>query len=275
MKTSIFPVIVIYKCNLEECRTYNSILKDSNVIDFMVYDNSPSTYPMPASLPKGAIYIRDTSNEGLSKAYNTAANKAAELGYKRLLLLDQDTYFAPGTWQAYNDNSDFNGITAPIIVTNHEALCSPTDVSGWYTKVHPVKAGDYSLYKYNVINSGMCVPLQLFHQAGGYDLSVNLDFSDYQFQRRLRKINDNLRLLSVVAHQDFSGDCRDYEKLLIRFKWYVKCAANFSTEGLADALGHHYTVLRHTAILSLRMRRFSFIKEYIKSFLFYKMKKIF
>lgn len=267
MNKSIFPVIVIYKCELVECRTYKSLLRESDMADFMVYDNSPSSYSRPARLPQGAIYLRDTSNGGLSVAYNVAAARARELGYKRLLLLDQDTEFAPGTWDAYMEHADFDGITAPLILTNHEALCSPTDVSGWCTRVHPVSAGDYSLYQLNVINSGMCVPLHLFERAGGYDLRVNLDFSDYQFQRRLRKVNDRLRLLPVVAHQDFSGDCRDYGRLIVRFRWYIKCAAHFSTEGLADSLGHHYTVWRHTAILTLKTQKMSFLKEYFLRFL--------
>lgn len=270
----IYPVMVLYKCKLSESRTYQSLLKDADGLQsFMVYDNSPRSYKQDVSqMSEGVTYIRDTSNSGLSIAYNKGAAKAKELGFSHLLLLDQDTLFASDTWKAYNENLDFNGVIAPLMVTNQGVPFSPTDVSGFMSKAVKASPGDYSLYKYNVANSGICVPLDVFERAGGYDLSVYLDYSDNQFLRRVRKLFPSIRLLEVVARQDFSGDCRDYKKLLPRFLKYLDSANNFKTEGLKDTLGHWITVIKHTVALTLRTKNMIFIRKFITQFLLKKSK---
>lgn len=269
MIQKIYPVMVLYKCKLSESRTYQSLLKAASGLQhFMVYDNSPMSYEQDMSqIPEGVTYLRDNSNSGLSIAYNTGAIKAREMGYSHLLLLDQDTLFASNTWEAYNENLDFNGVVAPLMVTNQSVPFSPTDVSGFMSKAVKATSGDYSLYKYNVANSGICVPLDVFERVGGYDLNVYLDYSDNQFLRRVRKEFPNIRLLNVVAQQDFSGDCRDYKKLLPRFLKYLDSANNFKTEGVKDILGHWFTVFKHTVALTIRTKSMIFIRKFVTQFL--------
>lgn len=143
----IYPVMVLYKCKLSESRTYQSLLKEADGLKhFMVYDNSPMSYEQDATqMPEGVTYIRDTSNSGLSIAYNKGAAKAKELGFSHILLLDQDTLFAANTWKAYNDNLDFNGIVAPLMITDQGVPFSPTDVTGLMSKAVKAVPGDYSL----------------------------------------------------------------------------------------------------------------------------------
>lgn len=270
----IYPVMVLYKCKLSESRTYQSLLKEADGLKhFMVYDNSPMSYEQDATqMPEGVTYIRDTSNSGLSIAYNKGAAKAKELGFSHILLLDQDTLFAANTWKTYNDNLDFNGIVAPLMITDQGVPFSPTDVTGLMSKAVKAVPGDYSLFKYNVANSGICVPLDIFERVGGYDLNVYLDYSDNQFLRRVRKVFPNIRLLNVVAQQDFSGDCRDYKRLLPRFLRYLDSANNFKTEGLKDTLGHWMTVFKHSVALTLRTRNMIFIRKFTTLFLLKKSK---
>lgn len=274
MKQRIYPVMVLYKCKLSESRTYHSLLENAEGLShFMVYDNSPKEYQQDLSqMPEGVFYLRDTSNSGLSIAYNTGAKKAKEMGYSHLLFLDQDTLFSKGTWDLYNDNLDFRGIVAPIMFTNQGMPFSPVDVSGWLSRAIEAIPGDYSLYKYNVANSGICVPLDIFEEAGGYDLNVYLDYSDNQFLRRVRVKHDAIRLMNIHAEQDFSGDCREYKKLLPRFLKYLDSANNFKTEGFMDVTGHWYTVFKHTVALSLRTKNLIFVRKFITLFLLKKSK---
>lgn len=261
----IFPIIVLYKCTLAEARSYVSLLKNADGLEsFMLYDNSPASYTQNIdNLPSNAIYVRDTSNSGLAKAYNAGAQKALELGYTHLLVLDQDTFFPKGAWEAYNENLDFNGVVAPQMVTDKGVPFSP---SKWLQNAELLTAGDYSLYQYCVANSGICVPLTVFNDVGGYDLKVYLDYSDRQFLRRVRVKYPNIRLMKVIAQQDFSGDCRDYKKLLPRFILYLDSVRNFTTEGLIDCVGHSFLVFKHSVALTLRTHNPIFLKKFFTIF---------
>lgn len=224
---SIFPIIVIYKVQLDESISYQSLVRPNQFAEFLVYDNSPASYQQnEAALPAGAIYVRNTNNGGLSEAYNQGAEIAREKGYKRVLLLDQDTFFAEGTLAHYLEYIDYPGIVAPAIITKQGANFSPVDISGWTPKgATDIKAGEISLFEYALVNSGCCIPVSLFTQSGGYDPAVNLDFSDFQFQINIRKQQAQALVMSgEPAVQDFSNDCREIGKILPRYDLYLQCA---------------------------------------------------
>lgn len=265
----IFPAIIIYKCKLQEAESYNSFIKANAFERFFVYDNSPGDYAQEdvAKLYPGVIYVRDEANSGLPKAYNLAAQKAKELGCKRLLLLDQDTHFPQEALQAYLDAQDFDGITAPRIITTLGKPFAPANLTVWYPTPTHLPAGEYSLYKYMTVNSGLCIPVELFLQAGGYNENVRLDFADFQFQRRVRKVNPRLLLLPITLQQDYSGDCHDLQKQMVRFGLYLESALHCETEGFSDELSHHYTVLRRTLSLTLHNQSPAFLKAYFSQFL--------
>lgn len=263
----IYIVIVLYKCNIYQARAYSSLIKGLGKRPYMIYDNSPLSFAQTSNIPENAMYIRDTENKGLPAAYNRAAAEAASQGFHRLLLLDQDTFFPKGCWKAYEKASDYDGIVAPQLQTDSGTAFSPIDISCWSTKGVNLEPGEYSLFNYNVVNSGICVPISLFEQVGGYSPQVRLDFADYQFNRQIRKLRPAFLLLGFTALQDFSDDCTDTHQLLTRYKLYAQSAKAFTTEGMTDALKHHFSVLKHTLALTLRTRSTAFIKEYIVSFL--------
>ena len=263
----IFPVIVIYKCSIYKSRAYCSLIKGNVSGSFMIYDNSPSSFVQSEVPPTNAIYIRDASNKGLAEAYNAAAAEADRLGYTHILLLDQDTLFPENSWHEYEKAEYYNGIIAPQLATDDGRPFSPVDISGWSPKGTRLYAGEYSLYKYNVVNSGTCIPIRLFLNAGGYDPATPLDFADFQFNRRVRKLRASFMLLPFTALQDFSDDCTDPVKLLSRFHLYASSAKGFTTEGIIDALKHHFSVLKHTIALTIRTHNMVFVRKYISTFL--------
>ena len=68
----ILCVIVLYKCKLEDSKSYQSLLRDKDITIF-AYDNSPT--PQEVNV-KNVIYVHDSQNSGLGVAYNKAAQYA-------------------------------------------------------------------------------------------------------------------------------------------------------------------------------------------------------
>ena len=85
----ILCVIVLYKCKLENSKSYQSLLQNNEETIF-VYDNSPISQEVHG---ENIVYIHDSQNGGLSVAYNKAAQYARCNRFDWLLLLDQDTTF--------------------------------------------------------------------------------------------------------------------------------------------------------------------------------------
>lgn len=267
----IFPVIVIYKCRLQEALSYQTLLASGDFPAFMVYDNSPADYvASPEEMPKGAVYVHDENNGGLSRAYNRAAEYAVRNGYERLLLLDQDTWFPPEASQIYLTADSGVTLWTPQVRTTSGADFSPCYVGGWCVKGVCLSPGIYDLHQYESINSGLCVTLKAFHAAGGYNDAVRLDFADFQFQNRLRQVDSRLLVLPFIAVQDFSNEQRDASVLYTRFKLYLESASHCRFHSTREKLTHHLAVVRHTLALSLRTRKICFLTTYFTHYLFKK-----
>lgn len=260
----LFPVIVVYCCRCADARSYRTLVRPGGFRAFMVYDNSPASFPDGRDdLPEGAVYVRDEANGGLSKAYNHAAAYAREHGFSRLLLLDQDTAFASDAVTAYAAADRSVPLWAPLVQTEGGAAFSPGDVRGWRIKAVPLPAGLYSLRDYYPVNSGMCVLLEAFRRAGGYNAAVRLDFADYQFLQRLRKVDARFLLLPATALQDFSGNEQDADKLLARFRLYLESACACTFDASSSRLAHACAVSLHALSLFRKTRRWAFLKLWL------------
>lgn len=266
---SIYPVIVLYKIHLKDAMSYKTLLAPNGIDHFMVYDNSPEDYVQNTSdFPSTVFYVRDTTNSGLPKAYNLGAARAKELGYDRVLLLDQDTRFAENAWHCFMKDKNYKGITVPMVKTCQGSCFSPVGIKGWGIKVLPeIVPGEYSLYDYAVVNSGSCIPVDLFEKTGGYNEAVKLDFSDFQFQIYARRYEPVCKVLDTLAIQDFSNDCKDSVQLLNRYSYYLEGAKNFSAETAIQSLKIHYMVVRHMLSLILRTHSISFFTKYLQYYI--------
>ena len=70
---------MLYNALLGEQKSYLSLLRDCRWREFVVYDNSPESFVQKIS-DERAVYVRDSSNGGLSKAYNKAAEMEPSKG---------------------------------------------------------------------------------------------------------------------------------------------------------------------------------------------------
>lgn len=266
---TIFPVIVLFRTQLHDCPSYLTLLKNSEVGQFMVYDNSPADYPVDINhLDSRAIYHRDTNNSGLSKAYNTAARYAAEKGYERILILDQDTTFPQNALDVYLQGDPSIPIWAPIMISGEGTPFSPVRIDGFNLKVPPAHPGQYSLYQLNPVNSGMCIQIESFWKANGYNEKVKLDYADFEFCKRLRQHCPSFQLLPLVAHQDFSNDNPDASALIFRHRLYLESAIHCQHTSFIEKLRHHYQVSKHTLALFLKTRSFKIVHQYLQLYLF-------
>lgn len=248
----IFPIVVLYREQLHNASTYQTLLKDERIEQFMVCDNSPLDFEVnDEAFDSRAIYVRNLNNLGLSYCYNQAAHYAKETGYSHLLILDQDTYFPPTALNHYFQIQSWIPVAAPCLSSRQQAF-SPVDVSGWNLRGTSLEPGIYSLRKFSPVNSGLCVQLTAFFQAGGYDESVYLDYADFVFVHRLSQIVPTFQLLAFTAQQDFSNHNPSSQQLIQRLRHYLHSAAQIKSKQGISSLKILYQTLRHTTAISLR-----------------------
>jgi glycosyltransferase involved in cell wall biosynthesis len=220
-------------------------------------------------------YIHCSENKGLSFAYNQGANYARKNNIDWIVLLDQDTAFSEDFICRLNEAIELHSnikLFAPIIRLNKDRPFSPTRYKhkrGYNLKL---KSGLYSLFRYSPVNSGMVVNTISYFESGGYNPLIKLDFSDYQFIERFRKIEGMFYLLNTVAIQDFSNNEKDIDKLIIRFKIYCECARKCERKNIFDSLEYFYSVLRHTIGLLIKTRKIIFLYVFFTNYLIKKSK---
>jgi GT2 family glycosyltransferase len=230
----ILLIIVLYKVKLDGCTTFltlaQSVSQMDKCVDLFVYDNSPESYQdYTAEIFKNFIitYQHDPFNSGVSKAYNKGAEIARKMGKKWILLLDQDTIFPLNMISAYLSSiMEFPHETlfAPVMKFNEKKIISPC-----YFKfmrgfsVSQVNAGLNSLDTYSVINCGMCIDVDAFHENGGYNEDIKLDFSDHDFIRRFRKnVSTSFIVIDLkVKHQLSSEAKNSFVNDKVRFGFYI------------------------------------------------------
>lgn len=273
----ILPIVVLYGQGIGESQTMKSLrenLGPQQYMDVFVYDNSPQAQHQEASFTWQGFrvtYRHDPANSGLSKAYNEGAKEAARLGKTWLLLLDQDTTLPSNILERYQhaatEHPDMH-LFAPVLKLANGTIFSPSLVK--HKRGYPpasIVPGKYSLYQYSPVNSGVFISLALFQEAGGYNEKVKVDFCDFQFMEKVRRLAADFIVIDAIAEQDFSSDEPSIEKQQRRFKIYLTDAQNCDKPQLADKLGFFYTVTRHALGLTYKMRSFSFLKMYFRSFL--------
>jgi len=237
---SILATIVLYKTSLYDSKTFLSLtqsLKAQNIcLDLVVYDNSPEfNQDSIFQHPNWRItYIADINNSGVSKAYNTAAEIAGELGKRWIIFFDQDTTFPENTIDSYiktiNNYPDYK-LFAPIMLSNQTIIspCRFKFMRG--TSFKSVDAGVNKLQNKSVINCGMCVDTDAFEKNNGYNELLKLDFSDHDFVRRFKKnvTNEFVVIDLKVQHELSTKSKNSLDSDLIRFDHYLAGGGIMST----------------------------------------------
>jgi GT2 family glycosyltransferase len=231
IKDELLVVLVLYEKGLPESVAYKS-LSAMGDFTFLIYDNSPQPHDVP---PKANItYLHNPMNVGVSKAYNTGAELAVKKNKKWLLLADQDTCFekdwSTALQSAVTSNPEMQIFTSKIF--DQKGLLSPFILRwGRGIRLPNLLHEKFSFDKYHIINSGMVITVTLFKKAGGYSEIFPLDYSDIHFISKLKKLNCQCAVLSVMCHQQFNDlEATSAVKRKDRFIIFCRAVNNFKKE---------------------------------------------
>lgn len=258
-------VLVVYRCPLSQSSTWQSITEESErlglAIDLMIYDNSPVAQIIPTTSNK-VYYQHNEINAGVSKAYNEGFQLAQQLSKKWLLLLDQDSSLPAGWIDLYAgaaQHENQNPI-APIVHCG-DKLISPFNY--WLCVGRSPKTmstGTKSLKNSYAINSGLLVPTQLFEKVGGYDELVRLDFSDFVFLHKLKKVKAQLRVIDLHLESQLSShQYEEREGAQGRFHLYCIGSRRFA-HYTHQPFFHFFVALFRALKFGARYQTFEFIK---------------
>lgn len=263
---NIVTVLVLYEMSLEESTAYQSLglalEKAGGQGQLFVYDNSTVAGIVPSQNRWQIHYRHDPSNPGVSKAYNQAYEWAKSNGKKWLLLTDQDTTFPVDTFEQYRismKNFPQCQVFVPLLA-DQKGLLSPFRRRGPTGKrLNHVVTGLHPLSRLQSVNSGMMVSLALFGEAGGYDERLRLDFSDFEFFRRLEPKTTHLAVVNVTCkHQHSSSPGANLNAAVTRFRGYLQGSQIMAVTD--DFLAFRIRAFLHAARLSFHYRSSVFIK---------------
>ena len=269
----VLIVIVLYKQSLKESTAYNSLHQANKEglfeYGFYVRDNSPISADIGHEI---IYYTHNPENSGLSVAFNQAAKYALENGFEWLLLSDQDTYFSIDFLQKMQQAVvEFPSISlfAPIVKLSNNTFFSPCKFRSMVSKpLRSISHGEKSLHSTMPVNSGLLIKTSRFLEAGGYDENLRVDFCDFAFLSKVKKIDDKYVVVDSTAVQSFSNEEKDEEKLLSRFHIYITDAKNYSCDTFKEKTGLFYSVLKHTVVLTVRTKRIAFFNVFLKKYIF-------
>lgn len=266
MKNRVLLCIVLYKVKLLQSKTYLSFVQ-SNYVRLFVYDNSPEKQTINRP---NTIYTHDPSNRGLSVAYNAAAKYAKENGYKWLLLLDQDTDFSnisiDDYAQAISDYPDVK-LFAPKVNCGAKFM-SPAKVWNKMMFLQDiVPTGQISLSKYSLINSGICVNVDAMIECGGYNEKVFLDYSDFEFLERLKKLYPIAFVIDKEISQNLSVLSDDKSTTINRYSLFCRSVKHCERQKASDTFWFFVLVFKRGLSICVKKKTLKPIKIFITEYL--------
>ena len=279
VSNDILVIIVLYKQQLSESFSYKSLLKNvtslNTKIDLYVYDNSPQEFEQgvfPLSTEKFNIkYERNISNAGVSLAYNKGAEYARSLGKKWLLLFDQDTDIPKDYLSVLLQNINLfpqEHIFVPRLFDNGIQLspCKYYFARGFPYKKEQV-SGLHSIEKKNLLNSCLCVRLDVFLQLGGYSENVPLYYSDFVFIDKYRKYFKTFVLIDVSVQHKMAAISTNTEQMVKTFELFC-IGAKYAGKAQQKYKFYYfiYSLLR-TFLLMFRYKKTVFFTIFIRNFL--------
>lgn len=210
----IFFVVVLYKTNLEDSKTINSlagILKAN--INLFVFDNSPVRQYENDNFQFKCFmidYQHDATNPGLSIAYNTALRQCVKLNKKWILLLDQDTLFSKNYIKEleyiFSDkvSESVVAITPKVVSFLDNKMIAPVKMFlGGICRPTNVESGVINC-AISGINSGTILNVFYINSINGFSENYTLDMLDHWYFRKIFNDNKSVYLMRSKIYQDLS-----------------------------------------------------------------------
>jgi len=263
--------ITVYRMPAEQTpawRSLSSALAQGNQkTDVVIYDNSPNVAKIPDAEAMNVHYHHNPLNPGVSAAYNYAHRHAVSTGKPWLLLLDQDAQLPPDFVRHYVDAINANPdlfIFCPVVVDNHGAFSPFRFARGGGQRVRSFSTSRLPLETFRAVNSGLLIGCDVLSKAGGYDESIELDFSDIAFLEKVRHFHPVIGLVHTTLRQQLSSSSPSTMKeKLDRFYKYNQGAVRFGRRS-GQELTLRLRSLARALKLSLVHRNLEFVAIHFK-----------
>ena len=274
-----FGVIVLYNTRIEDSKTIfslnNALQFNGEYLNVLIYDNSPERTEGRTNFEYKRLriyYVHDSSNGGVSVAYNFGAKYAKNVfNAIWVLLLDQDTSFPIDIFSKFSNSIKKNPdikLFAPILMTMNNVIFSPCKYyMGRGFPLKMVSSGISSFKNISPVNSGMLINLEQFSNAGMFNENVRLDFSDFQFIERFKRIESFFFIIDAIALQDFSNNETDINKLNKRFEFFCEGAKNSERLNVLDNLKYFIVVFMRATTLFLRTKKAIFFRTFFQFYM--------
>lgn len=259
--------IITYKEDYRNCASYQTLCKSyknahtENDLHVYVFDNTPDNLNTDFRTEFEGVkvnYFTKGKNKGLAFAYNFLGNIAFKEGFKRMVLLDQDTDLPVDIYGKYKFASSEYKIWCPKVFDDGN-LMSPSRYVNY--RSYPIKIDnevELELKDISLINSGMMIDLPFFNQIGGYNSNLFLDFCDHDFIIKVKRSQKKIGLIDCELHQDFSATSHTKEQALIRYKIFVTDLKVFY-KNKSKLKIFYYLDLPHLIKLCYRFRTLQFL----------------
>jgi GT2 family glycosyltransferase len=262
--SQILIVIVVYKKDIRQILA--NTIPHHRSANIFVYDNSPD---FQDTNDTGVIYQHDHTNPGVSKAYNEAFKVALQMKKKWMLLLDQDTVVDINIFSSFAEaiKSYPDQVVLVPYMRDSKSIISPyLFFFGRGVRAKKINPGLHNFSRFKIINSGMLIRTEAFHQAGGYDERFPMDLSDVVFVERLSKLYPEFVLVDSICEHHLSmgalkGNAQD---VIHRFNSYCK-AIRYHRKTRRKSIVPILSILPVALKLLIRYRKFEIIRIAFRS----------
>lgn len=216
MEAKLYIVVVIYQNLIEKFISSTCIPLDNNNITVIFFDNSnQEKYLEPNeqfSKESNYIYLSNSSNVGLSKAYNAAIRWILNCGERNnawFMTLDQDTIISREYFEnILNSISETQSFPVKTgLIQFNKRIGSPVSLNPQKSIQMYQENGKKYISECVAINSCLVINLNLLESINFYDEDLFLDMIDYLLFFKLRQIGiDRIEILDGKIFQSFSGD---------------------------------------------------------------------
>ena len=233
---NILVTIVLYKKRLKKSETFISLEKSTlhilEFIDLFIYDNSPEPQEVEPTEYINIIYLHDPKNPGVSKAYNTASEKAEALNKESVLIIEQDTTLPLEVIDAYSKaifeiKPEIN-IISPKLFSGGKMISPCKYILHRGFPIAKISAGNSQIKGYSFLNSGLLLRTEFMRKIGFFDERL-FDYSDHDFIFRSAKDNQIAKIIDLELEHGFSSHAlADEDRAVQRFIMLARASSYMS-----------------------------------------------
>ncbi len=254
-------VVVLYNTNYKQSISYMDLIQTDcykrNEMEIICIDNSEKNFDNSELMLKlNHFYINMNGNQGLSKAYNAAAEylaRAEARGESLVVLLDDDTHIDDNYFEQIKKASQLNYDIYLPVVLDEEGILSPSIMKKY--RCRRCKRLE-QINEKNIcgINSGMAIKDSIFTNYR-YNEEIFLDYVDHSFIRDMKGLNKKILVVDTVLRQNFSSISDSYEQTLKRFKIFKKDIKIFYSRTYIDKIVFLYIIFRRKVGIFLQFKK--------------------